>query len=674
MKPKAIISLLWDNQLGALRQFLAMFDPMVIVTTSSGMTPALLNLAADCGCAVVGLESLLPDGYNAVGEASPSLAALSAHLSALNWSEEFADEDNTEQLAGLIKERLGLELPMSVQLLDGLAAAAEEFDVSLFVTSEDMTRLGKVATAWAKAHGIPSLHLSHAIPLVDPYTVHAELIADKMAVYGERGKEGFLDLGIEPERLVLTGNPAWDCYAQLRIQKTAYRQALVEKYEMDPNLPIVVFGTTWAANLSAHCNEHAYADTMLAFLSACEALSQHGCKINAVIKDRPANQAIGERCCSELLAALGSDGRQYYYAMEDTSAFAVAADVLVAVDSNYLVEGMMADTPVINLMNSAGMLMGPCFEAETGIKEVEAHELAACILQLLEDKDERNAQLHQARQRLVYYHHGGVDGLAAARVAQLMASMAQGLQVRPQRLVWQQYLDNEHTDLTAGYHTTGRKDLISLFSNQPSLALDIGCAGGGNGALIKQRFPSCQVWGIEMNHAAAEMASRQLDKVLLGKFEDFDLVAEGMAAGSLDAVVLADVLEHMYNPWDVMVKIHRYLSPQGQVLLSVPNVRNLALMDDLAKGNWTYAKEGLLDITHIRFFTLRELLKFCQETGYKVVNKMNALDGRLQDIFNRAQGSLPCNIETERMVIKNVTHDEMLEMCSLQFYLLLEKA
>ena len=147
-----------------------------------------------------------------------------------------------------------------------------------------------------------------------------------------------------------------------------------------------------------------------------------------------------------------------------------------------------------------------------------------------------------------------------------------------------------------------------------------------------------------------------------------------MAVGSLDAVVLADVLEHMYNPWDVMVKIHRYLSPQGQVLLSVPNVRNLALMDDLAKGNWTYAKEGLLDITHIRFFTLRELLKFCQETGYKVVNKMNALDGRLQDIFNRAQGSLPCNIETERMVIKNVTHDEMLEMCSLQFYLLLEKA
>ena len=109
-------------------------------------------------------------------------------------------------------------------------------------------------------------------------------------------------------------------------------------------------------------------------------------------------------------------------------------------------------------------------------------------------------------------------------------------------------------------------------------------------------------------------------------------------------------------------------------MLSIPNVRNLVVMNDLAKGNWSYAKEGILDITHIRFFTLRELLRFCQETGYQVKEKHYTFDVRLHAFFEKAKASLPSNIEMERMVIKNVSVEELQELCTVQFYLLLEKA
>lgn len=677
MKPKAIINLLWPMQQEALRQFLLMHEPLVVVMPTATITPELTAMVAEVGSTVIPFESLLGTEEARKQQtvvATQQLGALCQFMERVDWGRWFPAEEKLESLPGIIGEQLGADLPSIVWLLGLLREAKERFDIALVVVNEDVTQQGKTVIAWANAQAIPSLHLAHGIALTGPYTVHNELLADKLAVYGERGKEGFLDLGIPNERLVITGNPAWDCYAQLRTQKDRSRQILQQKYHLEPSSPIVVFATTWAANLTAHCNEHVYIDTLFAFMSACKALREQGIVVNAVIKDRPSNSAFGEKSCAELLAHLGEDGRHYCYSLEDGPLFAAGADIVVAVDSNYLVEAMLAETPVVNLMNASGLLVGPCFEAEIGIQEVEASELAEAIRQLLNDDVVRQAQLQQVKQRIGNYQYGGTDGLAAMRVAQLMANMAHDLPLRPQRFIWQECLNIEDNHLIEEYHTTGRTNLINMFNNRPRLALDIGCAGGGNGALVKQRFPECVVWGIEANCAAAQMAAKRLDKVLVGRFESFDLEAEGLVPGTLDSVILADVLEHMYNPWDVMVKLRSFLSPQGQVLLSIPNVRNLVVMNDLAKGNWSYAKEGILDITHIRFFTLRELLRFCQETGYQVKEKHYTFDVRLHAFFEKAKASLPSNIEMERMVIKNVSVEELQELCTVQFYLLLEKA
>lgn len=235
--------------------------------------------------------------------------------------------------------------------------------------------------------------------------------------------------------------------------------------------------------------------------------------------------------------------------------------------------------------------------------------------------------------------------------------------------VWQRCLNVGDIDAT-GYHDNSRPDLVEMLDIQPRRALDIGCAAGGTGAYLKARFPECRVWGIELNRAAADKARERLDHVLVGKFEEIDLDAAGIEPASLDLVLVADVLEHMYDPWSVMLRIKKYLSPSGRLIISVPNIRYLPLLDDLAHGYWRYADFGVLDITHLRFFTRRELLRFLHETGFSAKQFKYGIDQTLQHKFETYRAQLPCKIETDKLVLNNVDEQELFELFSGQFFVL----
>jgi 2-polyprenyl-3-methyl-5-hydroxy-6-metoxy-1,4-benzoquinol methylase len=675
VKRKAILSNFWGAHFEALRQFLLMHEPMVVISPRGLLSSDMQAQVTQTGGSIVWLEDFCgahPEETDAT-RGTRIARECERNLATRETIAGLPQQGANGRLSNIIVERLNADLPAAIGALDNLAKASDEFDIVLLATSEEVTCRAKVITAWAKAHGIPSLHLAHAIPLVDPYTVHDQLLADKLAVFGRRGMEGYLDLGVPEERMVATGNPAWDIYSGLRKKKDACRQHINTKYVLDPMLPLVVFGTTWAANLSAFCNADVFGDSVQAFFTAIRALRAHGIEVNAVIKDRPANSLTGEQTCAKIHEAMGLGDLPYRYAVDDTQLFAAAATVLVAVDSNYLVEAMLAGTPAINLMNPSGQLMGPCFEAESGILEAESAGLADAIARVLTDDPTRSAMLDMAARRTGYYNFHDGDGLASVRVAQAMAQMTKQLPLRRPHFVWKECLDVASGSVEPDYHTVGRADLAAMYSNTPAIILDVGCAAGSTAALLKQRFPRSRVWGIELNKAAAQLASRKLDRVLVGKFEDFDLEKEGIVKGTLDAVLLADVLEHMYNPWDVMVRLRPFMSPTGQVLISIPNVRNLLLMDELSKGNFTYASSGLLDITHIRFFTFKEILRFCKETGYRVIATQNAIDLRLSQFFKENQAKAVSDINMDRITLRNVTREELIEFCTIQFHCLLER-
>ncbi|MEI5671786.1 MULTISPECIES: hypothetical protein [unclassified Nocardioides] len=430
MRPTALLSYLWDKQQHVLDSYLAQVRVDVVVTPAALVTDHLRRIAAAHGCEVVTVESLHPPRRRTAARSAPLQRALRRHLRTASWAPDDLDAESAAQVAGHLRTRLAVDVPIAVEVLDALARVDEAYDVVLFATSEDIVQRSKVATAWAGAHGIPTVHLAHAIALVDPYTVHAHLLADTLVVYGERGAEGYLDLGIARERIEVTGNPSWDVYASLRHERDRLRRDLLAEHDLDPDAPIVVFGTTWSAHLTAQETGAAHARTLSAFVAACVELERSGVRVNAVVKDRPNNVAAGRDLLHRLVSEHGPTTQRFAYATDDPEPWVAGSDVLVAVDSNLLVEAMLAGTPAVNLVGVALRPIPPAFDGESGVVEAEPDELAAELRAILVDPAVRSELAARTELRLSHYHHGGIDGRSTERVAALLVRLTR----RPSRL------------------------------------------------------------------------------------------------------------------------------------------------------------------------------------------------------------------------------------------------
>ena len=189
------------------------------------------------------------------------------------------------------------------------------------------------------------------------------------------------------------------------------------------------------------------------------------------------------------------------------------------------------------------------------------------------------------------------------------------------------------TDRGAGdaYYDRVRDELLDMIEIPPRAVLDVGCGGGATDAELKRRFPGAHVTGIETVAAAAERAAARLDRVIRADVQTLDFAAAGIAAGTLDLVIVADVLEHMYDPWHTLERLRPLLAPNGRLLASIPNVRNLWLLEKIVRGGFDYRDEGLLDITHIRFFTVAEMRALFADTGFTVERIRCNIDGNLPE-------------------------------------------
>jgi 2-polyprenyl-3-methyl-5-hydroxy-6-metoxy-1,4-benzoquinol methylase len=182
--------------------------------------------------------------------------------------------------------------------------------------------------------------------------------------------------------------------------------------------------------------------------------------------------------------------------------------------------------------------------------------------------------------------------------------------------LWETHLRSD-VAFDAAYHENARNEIASFLNDSPGLVVDIGCGGGAMGRLIKEKFPGTRVIGIERNPHAAEHARQYLDTVICDDLDKIE-IGDHIGEAEIDTVLLLDVLEHLYDPWSTLRRIRSWLQPAARVLASVPNVRNLATLDELAGGRWDYRENGVLDISHVRFFTRATLLQLFEETGYSV--------------------------------------------------------
>ncbi|MGZ4056624.1 MAG: class I SAM-dependent methyltransferase [Bacteroidia bacterium] len=186
--------------------------------------------------------------------------------------------------------------------------------------------------------------------------------------------------------------------------------------------------------------------------------------------------------------------------------------------------------------------------------------------------------------------------------------------------------------------------------------LDIGCGTGATGTAIRQNFKIQHYSGIELMSAAAKMAKDRLDYVVSDnvetminekRFHEFD-------KKKYDLILILDVIEHLYDPWGLLNFLRDWLTPDGVIVLSIPNAGNLYVVNKLVRDKFLYDEGGLLDKTHIRFFTLKTIQHMVETTKYKILDtyfKRGSMDSKSKILNALTLGSLKKMFVVQYIVI-----------------------
>ncbi len=156
--------------------------------------------------------------------------------------------------------------------------------------------------------------------------------------------------------------------------------------------------------------------------------------------------------------------------------------------------------------------------------------------------------------------------------------------------------------------------LIDIEAEEETAILEIGCDCGATLLEIKNRYPKAKVYGTEINEQAASMASH-FARVTVNNIEDMNLPFD---KEMFDYIIFGDVLEHLHDPEKALKYCINYLRGEGMIIISVPNVMHISVMEQLMQGNFSYTETGLLDKTHIHFFTCNEIIRTLDRAGYEI--------------------------------------------------------
>ena len=145
--------------------------------------------------------------------------------------------------------------------------------------------------------------------------------------------------------------------------------------------------------------------------------------------------------------------------------------------------------------------------------------------------------------------------------------------------------------------------------------LEFGCARGEMSRFLA--LGGCNVTGIEIDSDAAEEARKHCNEVIVADLDARHLV-DLLPASSFDVAVFGDVLEHLRDPWQVLEETRTFLGPGAYVVMSIPNVAHGAVRLALLRGAFNYQELGLLDDTHLRFFTAKTVRELCLRAGFRI--------------------------------------------------------
>jgi 2-polyprenyl-3-methyl-5-hydroxy-6-metoxy-1,4-benzoquinol methylase/thioredoxin-like negative regulator of GroEL len=309
-------------------------------------------------------------------------------------------------------------------------------------------------------------------------------------------------------------------------------------------------------------------------------------------------------------------------------------------ESHFIGRAYPAD--MARVYNRSRIVVNVCHNRDVNMRVFEA--LASGAL-LITDEADGLEDLFEDRKHLVIYrededlfdlvayyleHAEEREAIATAGQAEVLARhtyahrMAEMLQIIGRELGKRAIEPRSSTVDEENYYTHPRRELVPYIPMRTRRVLDIGCGGGALGRLLKAECGVEEVVGVELFEDVAKRARKHLDAVHVGSIEDLDF---SYPDGHFDCIICADVLEHLIEPEAAIRKLARMLHPEGVLLISIPNVQYHEVLGMLSTGGWNYIPEGLLDATHLRWFTHESLHDLVAGGGLEVgrVGPLNAM-------------------------------------------------
>jgi len=166
------------------------------------------------------------------------------------------------------------------------------------------------------------------------------------------------------------------------------------------------------------------------------------------------------------------------------------------------------------------------------------------------------------------------------------------------------------------YYSHDRSEVIDFIPESCKTILDIGCGNGAFGKILKYQR-NIEVWGVEPNSEAVNIAKNNIDTVICGLFDE----TTNLPINYFDAIIFNDSLEHFPDPYPPLEQAKKLLSPNGFIIASIPNFRYIEnIKHILFDMDFKYTEAGILDRTHLRFFTLKSIKRLFSDANLEVIS------------------------------------------------------
>jgi 2-polyprenyl-3-methyl-5-hydroxy-6-metoxy-1,4-benzoquinol methylase len=217
-------------------------------------------------------------------------------------------------------------------------------------------------------------------------------------------------------------------------------------------------------------------------------------------------------------------------------------------------------------------------------------------------------------------------------------------------------METSYENKPSRYFDGARKDFVELLPQNPEgRILEIGCGYGGTGKLALERGKCGTYIGIEISTKAAQVAAQNLTRVYVDNVETMSLP---FGEKYFDALIISEVLEHLVDPWATLKRLSPLMREGAMVMASSPNISHYRVILSLLKGKWELTDVGVMDRTHLRWFTPHSFKNMFEGAGFKIktVQSVSPPSGKIK-LINAVTGSAWKHLFMRQIKILGVKQD-----------------